>query len=70
MKRMMKLVRCDGCGAIKYGSTKNIKCWSKFKLCRECAIVKHPEEYTDSYIKMVASKQSGNGRKHYHKVKM
>ena len=53
------MVRCDLCGAIKYGSIKKIKCWGKWKLCRECAVKEHPEAYALPYIKMVISKQKG-----------
>jgi hypothetical protein len=61
------LVRCDGCGVIKYGSIKKIKCWSNWKLCRECAVKEHPEEYAIPYIKMVISKQKGI-RKRYVRI--
>ena len=53
------MVRCDLCGAIKYGSIKKIKCWGKWKLCRERAVKEHPEAYALPYIKMVISKQKG-----------
>ena len=58
------MVRCDECGAIKYGSIKKIKCWGKWKLCRVCAVKEHPEAYAPPYIKMVISKQKGIGKRY------
>ena len=63
------MVRCDGCGVIKYGSTKKIKCWGKWKLCRVCAGKEHPEEYATPYIKMIETKKKGEKRVRYCSVK-
>ena len=45
------MVRCDECLAVHRGSYKHAMCWTKWKLCRLCAVKLHPEAYTVPYVK-------------------
>ena len=52
------MVRCNECSAVHRGSYKRSKCWTKWKLCRVCAVKLHADEYTVPYVAKVISKQS------------
>ena len=45
------MVRCNECLAVHHGSYKHAMCWTKWKLCRLCAVKLHPEAYTVPYVK-------------------
>ena len=49
------MVRCEECNIVHRGSYSKAMCWTRWKLCRFCAIKLHPEAYTVPYVRKVLS---------------
>lgn len=60
----MRCVNFDKCRNGTGGSQKK-KCWIKWRMCGQCAIQYHPEEYSDMYVQRVLTqmrKKEQNGK--------
>ena len=49
------MVRCKNCLAVHRGSYMRSMCWTKWMLCRICAVKLHPDAYTVPYVKKVVA---------------
>ena len=60
----MKCVKYNKCGN-RTSASQHKKCWKKWRMCGECAIQYHPEEYSDMYVQRVLTqmrKKYGTGK--------
>ena len=60
----MRCVNYDKCGNGTTAS-QHKKCWKKWRMCGQCAIQYHPEEYSNMYVQRVLTqmrKKEQNGK--------